>query len=46
VHFFRDREAGEQWIAAHPGTFLLSLDAAFDLGRRVNATRYRDILRN
>lgn len=46
AHFFRDREAGEQWIAACPGTFLLSLDAAFDLGRRVNATRYRNLLRN
>jgi len=46
VHFFRDPEAGERWIAAHPGTFLFSLETAFGLGRRVNATRYRNILRN
>lgn len=44
VHFFRDREAGEQWMALHPGTFLLSLAVAFDLGRRVNAARYSDSL--
>ena len=42
VHFFRDRKAAERWIAGHPDTFLISLEAAFDLGRRVNAARYRD----
>jgi alkylmercury lyase len=46
VHFFRDREAGERWTAAHPETFLLSRDAAFDIGRRVNAVRYPKILSN
>lgn len=46
VHFFRDRDAGERWIAAHPGTFLLSRDAAFDIGRHVNAARYPETLRN
>lgn len=46
VHFFRDRQGGERWIAAHPGTFLLSLEAAFELGRRVNAARYRNLLKN
>jgi alkylmercury lyase len=44
VHFFRDREEGERWTERHPETFLLTLDEAFDIGRRVNATRYRDIL--
>lgn len=46
VHFFRDREAGERWIAAHPSTFLLSLEAAFGIGCRVNAARYPEILHN
>ena len=46
VHFFRDHEAGERWTAAHPGTFLLPQEAAFDLGQRVNAARYRKILNN
>lgn len=46
VHFFRDREAGKRWTAAHPETFLLSRDAALDIGRRVNAVRYPKILSN
>jgi alkylmercury lyase len=36
VHFFVSREAGESWTAEHPGTFLLSLEDAFELGRLVN----------
>lgn len=44
VHFFRDREAGSRWTARHPGTFLLTLDEAFEIGQRVNVTRYRDVL--
>lgn len=33
VHFFVDAEAGEKWASRHPGTFLFSLDDAFELGR-------------
>jgi alkylmercury lyase len=40
VHFFASREAGETWTAEHPGTFLLPLDDAFELGRRVNALNF------
>lgn len=40
VHFFASREAGETWTAEHPGTFLLSLEDAFELGRRVNALNF------
>jgi alkylmercury lyase len=36
VHFFVSRGAGESWTAEHPGTFLLSLEDAFELGRLVN----------
>ena len=36
VHFFASHEAGESWTAEHPGTFLLSLEDAFELGRLVN----------
>lgn len=46
VYFFRDRDAGVRWTAAHPGTFLLPREAAFDIGRRVNAARYPETLRN
>jgi alkylmercury lyase len=44
VHFFASREAGEAWTAEHPGTFLLSLDDAFELGRRVNALNFPSAL--
>ncbi len=33
VHFFADKVAGEKWTADHPGTFLMSLDDAFEVGR-------------
>ena len=34
VMFCASRDAGERWSADHPGTFLLSVDEAADLGRR------------
>lgn len=40
VFFFRSREAGEHWVTEHPGTFLLSLDDAFAVGKKMNAVRY------
>jgi alkylmercury lyase len=40
VHFFRAEEAGEAWIAKHPGTFLLTLDEAFELARRKNEMQF------
>jgi len=40
VYFFFNRSAGEQWIDDHPGTFLLSLDNAFAVGKQMNAARY------
>lgn len=40
VYFFASAEAGESWTAQRPGTFLLSLDDAFELGRRVNALNF------
>jgi alkylmercury lyase len=36
VHYFSSPEAGEAWVAEHPGTFLLSVDEAFELARRLN----------
>lgn len=40
VYFFASAEAGETWTEQHPGTFLFSLEDAFDLGRRVNALNF------
>ena len=40
VLFFTAAEAGPaRWVGVHPGTFLLSLADAFELGRRFNALR-------
>lgn len=36
VLFFASRESGGQWVAEHPGTFLVSVDDAFEVGRRTN----------
>jgi len=44
VHFFASAEAGEAWTAEHPGTFLLSLEDAFELGRLVNALNFPSAL--
>jgi alkylmercury lyase len=39
VLFFASPEAGRQWVSEHPGTFLLGLGDAFELGRRFNRLR-------
>jgi len=44
VHFFASRQAGEQWAAGHPGTFLLTLGEAADLAARGNQRMCPDIL--
>lgn len=44
VHFFNSLEAGEKWIANHKGTFLLSLNDAFTVGKLMNAVRYKQTL--
>ena len=40
VHFFASDAAGRQWVAKQPGTFLVTLDQGWQLGRRRNAQRY------
>jgi alkylmercury lyase len=40
VHFFSSRKAAKPWLHEHPETFLLSLEDANELGRRVNKARY------
>ena len=45
VYFFRDRSAGEQWVAEHAGTFLLSIEDAFTVGKKMNAVRYMQTLK-
>jgi len=40
VHFFSAAEAGSSWTAENAGTFLVSLDDAYVLGKRKNADRF------
>lgn len=44
VHFFPSRQAGEGWVAKHPGTFLLSVHQAHVLARLKNEAQYREAL--
>lgn len=43
VHFFESRESGEKWVRMHEGTFLLSLEEAFELGRLRNRRILQDV---
>lgn len=44
VHFFASEESGQAWVADHPGTFLLSVDEAFDVANRSWPALFRDAL--
>lgn len=44
VYFFASPEAGGAWTAEHPGTFLLSLHDAFELGHLVNDLNFPSAL--
>ncbi|MGH2426974.1 MAG: alkylmercury lyase MerB [bacterium] len=46
VHFFVSAEAAVSWVAAHPQTFLLSMQEAFELGRLTNAAHFGAALRH
>lgn len=40
VHFFTSAEEAAPWLSEHPGTFLLSVNEAFELGRVTNRARF------
>lgn len=44
VHFFSSFEAGSKWISENEGTFVLSIEEAYHLGRITNEGRYKDVL--
>ena len=44
VHFFASPQDGTAWIQGHEGTFLLTLEQAFDLGKRKNAAQFGESL--
>lgn len=39
VHFFASAEAAEAWTRRHPGTFVISVEQGFEIGRRANAAQ-------
>ncbi len=41
VHFFGSHEAGSQWVSKHPGTYFLSIEEAYTLGRKKNESQYQ-----
>lgn len=44
VFFLASPEAGVRWAETHDGTILLSLEEAFELGRRKNAAQFGAVL--
>jgi len=44
VHFFASETTGERWVAEHPGTFLLTVDEAFEVATRSWPALFRDAL--
>ncbi len=42
VHFFASRQAREQWVARHPGTFLLRRGSAAGLAARAHQRLFPD----
>jgi alkylmercury lyase len=40
VHFFASCEAAARWTDEHPGTLVLSVEDAYELGRRTNRAVY------
>jgi alkylmercury lyase len=44
VLFLSSHDAGRQWTNGHPGSFLLTVEDAFELGRRVNTARFGSAL--
>src|SRR5712692_9093306 len=44
IHFFRSADVAATWISRHMGTFLLSVDEAFALGRLTSARNFGEAL--
>jgi len=45
VHFFASFQAADRWAEQHSGTFILSIEEAYDLGRRKNEAQYSEALK-
>jgi alkylmercury lyase len=45
VHFFPSAADAQPWLSEHTGTFLLTVDEAFELGRLTNAAKFPGLSR-
>ena len=43
VHFFSSADVGQEWASEREGIWLVSVDEAYELGRRLNEHLYRDL---
>jgi len=44
IYFLKSPEAGATWVAEHPGTFVMSLADAYELGKSAISTQFGDAL--
>jgi alkylmercury lyase len=44
VHFLASQQAAEQWTQGHPGTYVISIEDGYEIGRRTNAAQWGDLL--
>jgi len=44
VLFFASPALGEQWVAEHPGTFLISVENAFELAQMINYQKFPGLM--
>lgn len=44
VYFFSSADEATRWVTNNPGTLVLSLETAYELGRKKNRAQYRDVL--
>ena len=44
IHYFSSPEAAEEWTEERPGTFVISIEQGFEIGRRTNAAQLAEAL--
>ena len=44
IHYFASCDTADEWAAEHPGTFVISIEDGFEIGRRTNLSRWGDAL--
>jgi len=45
IHFLASVEAADEWTRQRPGTFVISIEEGFEIGRRTNAAQLGEALR-